>query len=66
MDKMDLYNKDATQSKHSPQVVVVGASIIGLQTAYDLQRAGVSCIVLEARNRIGGNCYDPYTRADTC
>lgn len=52
---MASYNKTGTQSQHSPHVIVVGASLSGLQAAHDLQQAGVSCIVLEARNRVGGS-----------
>ncbi|KAF4950627.1 hypothetical protein FSARC_13119 [Fusarium sarcochroum] len=43
------------RAKHSAQVIVVGASLSGLQAAYDLQQAGISCLILEARDRIGGN-----------
>lgn len=35
-------------------VIVVGAGVAGLAAAHDLQRAGASVIVLEARERIGG------------
>jgi monoamine oxidase len=43
-------------------VVVVGAGISGLQAAYDIQKAGVSCVVLEARDRVGGKTLsvDPF------
>jgi len=35
-------------------VIVVGAGLAGLQAAWDIQRAGLTCLVLEARDRVGG------------
>lgn len=37
--------------------VVVGSGLFGATCAYELTRAGRSCLVLEARSHIGGNCY---------
>jgi monoamine oxidase len=38
-------------------VVILGAGIAGLVSAYELQRAGYKVIVLEARDRIGGRSW---------
>ncbi len=38
----------------SPKVVVIGAGLAGLTTAYRLQAAGMDVNVYEARNRVGG------------
>lgn len=35
-------------------VVVIGAGFSGLQAAWDVQKAGLTCVVLEAKHRVGG------------
>lgn len=38
-------------------VVIVGAGLAGLSAAHELIRAGLSCIVLESRDRVGGKTW---------
>ncbi|MGZ2412948.1 monoamine oxidase [Sphingomonas sp. F9_3S_D5_B_2] len=46
-----------TGSGRGRSVVILGAGIAGLVSAYELQRAGFRVTVLEARNRIGGRSW---------
>jgi monoamine oxidase len=39
------------------RVLVLGAGIAGLATAYELQKLGYDCEVIEARQRTGGRCF---------
>ncbi|HJP88549.1 MAG TPA: NAD(P)/FAD-dependent oxidoreductase [Candidatus Limnocylindrales bacterium] len=39
------------------RVIVVGAGFAGLAAAWDLERAGVEVIILEARERVGGRVW---------
>ena len=47
----------APGSSVTVDVVVVGGGLSGLQAAYDLQKAGLHAIVLEARDRVGGKTW---------
>jgi monoamine oxidase len=50
----------------TPDVIVIGAGAAGLAAAADLGRAGLSVIILEARERIGGRMFtlrDPVYQA---
>jgi monoamine oxidase len=38
-------------------VVVVGAGFSGIQAATDVHRAGLTCLVVEAQDRIGGKSF---------
>jgi monoamine oxidase len=39
---------------HGTKVIILGAGVAGLSAAYELNKAGYSCTVLEARDRVGG------------
>lgn len=44
-------------ASEAPKIVVVGAGLSGLTTAYRLQEKGFAVDVLEARNRVGGRVF---------
>lgn len=43
-----------SRPRQSAEVIVVGAGLSGLQAAHRIQSSGSSCLVLEARDRVGG------------
>src|SRR5258705_11291990 len=43
--------------QNDADVLIIGAGIAGLAAAYEVSRAGINVIVLEARARIGGRIY---------
>lgn len=51
---------DGSAGSSSPEradVVVIGAGLAGLTAATELERQGFSCIVVEARDRVGGKTW---------
>ncbi|WP_276485724.1 flavin monoamine oxidase family protein [Paraflavitalea pollutisoli] len=38
-------------------VIILGAGLAGMTAAYELQKLGYRCTLLEARNRSGGRCW---------
>ncbi|EME46573.1 hypothetical protein DOTSEDRAFT_87098 [Dothistroma septosporum NZE10] len=47
-------------------VVVIGAGLSGLQTAVDLQKAGLKVKVIEARDRVGGKTWSRDFQGSIC
>lgn len=45
-------------------ILIIGAGLSGLITAYRLKRNGISFKILEARSRIGGRIYTTYGEED--
>lgn len=40
--------------------IIIGAGLFGSVFAQQMTDAGASCLIIEKRNHIGGNCYDEY------
>ncbi|MDQ3140841.1 MAG: FAD-dependent oxidoreductase [Bacteroidota bacterium] len=45
------------EKKKAKSVLIIGAGFAGLSAAYQLKKKGISTILLEARNRIGGRVF---------
>lgn len=54
LDAVPRNRSFASQPKRSAEVIVVGASLSGLNAAHELQQAGISCLVLDAHDGLGG------------
>lgn len=39
------------------RVIILGGGLAGLSSAYELNKLGYQCTILEARNRAGGRCW---------
>ncbi len=46
--------KGSGNGKH---IIILGAGLAGMASAYELQKLGYKCTVLEARERSGGRCF---------
>jgi monoamine oxidase len=45
-------------------VVIIGAGLAGLTAARDITAAGLSCLILEARDRVGGKTWSQELSSD--
>ncbi|RMH16359.1 MAG: FAD-binding protein [Acidobacteria bacterium] len=52
-----LHRRSAAEGTRAERVVVIGAGAAGLGAAAELQRAGYSVLVIEARDRLGGRIF---------
>jgi monoamine oxidase len=46
-----------TTPRQSVDVVIIGAGLAGLSAAHDVKGKGYTCVVLEARDRVGGKTW---------
>ncbi|KAF5003431.1 hypothetical protein FDECE_10028 [Fusarium decemcellulare] len=44
-------------AQESYDVVIIGAGLAGLSAAHEVLKAGLTCVVLEARDRVGGKTW---------
>ena len=51
-------------ARETTDVIIVGAGLAGLTAAHDILRAGQSCLVLEARDRVGGKSWSTPLKDD--
>jgi len=51
-------------SAEAPDVLIIGAGVAGIAAARALRSRGLSCLLLEAKDRIGGRAYTDATGFD--
>ena len=46
-----------TGSGNGKKIIILGGGLAGMTCAYELNKLGYTCTILEARNRAGGRCW---------
>lgn len=64
LERLVLTTRLAMSQSAAVDVIVIGAGLAGLTAAYDLASHGLSVIVVEANDRVGGKTYSPIVRVD--
>lgn len=54
METQTLLHSVPSRQRMSAEVIVIGGGLSGLQAALDIQRAGLTCLVLEYGHQVGG------------
>ncbi|OAA55298.1 Amine oxidase [Niveomyces insectorum RCEF 264] len=62
--EVEAYIAIPQQPLQTVDVVVVGAGLSGLKAAYEVQKAGYTCAVVEARDRVGGKTWSVDDHGD--
>jgi len=48
---------DLNKTESDKSIVIIGAGLAGLTAAWELEKLGYNCMILEARDRAGGRCW---------
>lgn len=47
----------SNSNNKAPHVLILGAGLAGLTAAYELEKKGYTCTLVEASSRVGGRCF---------
>lgn len=52
-----VHNFDLNKTEREESIAILGAGLAGLTAAWELEKLGYNCTILEARDRVGGRCW---------